>query len=168
MKIILAFLTGMLTWTLAEYCLHRFLGHVPKRLLMRSRFHKEHKKHHFIKDYFAGTKEKAMTAAVVGPITWLLTQSLAFTVGFLMMYLVYELIHRRLHVFPPTHAYAAHMRRHHFYHHFVDETKNHGVTTPLWDLVFGTYAKPEIISVPRKLAPNWLSQNPAPGWILKP
>lgn len=33
---------------------------------------------------------------------------------------------------------------------------NHGVTSPIWDIVFGTYVEPEQIRVPEKLAMEWL------------
>jgi hypothetical protein len=33
---------------------------------------------------------------------------------------------------------------------------NHGVTTPLWDIVFGTYEEPETIRVPKKIVMPWL------------
>ena len=34
---------------------------------------------------------------------------------------------------------------------------NHGVTTPVWDLVFGTYERVEgPVKVPRRLAMRWL------------
>jgi hypothetical protein len=34
--------------------------------------------------------------------------------------------------------------------------KNHGVTSPLWDKVFGTYEAPAQVRVPRRLAMIWL------------
>ena len=52
--------------------------------------------------------------------------------------------------------YGRWARRHHFHHHFVDPKTNHGVTTPLWDLVFRTYRTPEVIPVPAKLCMRWL------------
>jgi hypothetical protein len=34
---------------------------------------------------------------------------------------------------------------------------NHGVTTPVWDLVFGTYERVDgAVAVPRRLAMRWL------------
>ena len=56
----------------------------------------------------------------------------------------------------PRSWYARWARRHHFSHHFTDARYNHGVTTPLWDLVFRTYRAPDKIHVPRKLAMDWL------------
>jgi sterol desaturase/sphingolipid hydroxylase (fatty acid hydroxylase superfamily) len=33
---------------------------------------------------------------------------------------------------------------------------NHGVTSPIWDVVFGTYQAPGVIVVPERLAMRWL------------
>jgi hypothetical protein len=35
---------------------------------------------------------------------------------------------------------------------------NHGVTSPLWDIVFRTYERPVVVRVPRRHAPKlpWL------------
>ena len=41
---------------------------------------------------------------------------------------------------------------------------NHGVTSPVWDVVFGTLQKPGIIKVPRKLQMRWLV-DPATGAV---
>jgi hypothetical protein len=34
--------------------------------------------------------------------------------------------------------------------------RNFGVTSPLWDKVFGTYDDPGVVTVPRRMAPVWL------------
>ena len=36
---------------------------------------------------------------------------------------------------------------------------NHGVTTSLWDHVFGTWQASEEVRVPRKHAPRWMVAN---------
>jgi sterol desaturase/sphingolipid hydroxylase (fatty acid hydroxylase superfamily) len=84
--------------------------------------------------------------------------------GLVTFYGVYEWLHRREHTHAGIGAYGRWARRHHFHHHFVDGRRNHGVTTPIWDLVFGTYARPERIRVPAKLCMAWLL-DPATGAI---
>ncbi|MFI5301772.1 MAG: hypothetical protein ACHREM_27090, partial [Polyangiales bacterium] len=71
-------------------------------------------------------------------------------------YGVYEIVHRRDHTHPGIGPYGRWLRRHHFYHHFVDARCNHGVTSPLWDWVFGTFRTPTTIPVPRRLSMAWL------------
>ncbi len=164
----MAFITGMLFWTFLEYMLHRFLGHIPKKPSIYSRFFKEHSKHHHKKDYFAATIDKILTTVALAPLAFGgvyflfdVTAASWFTVGFIGMYYAYELLHRRLHVKGPIHRYAAYMRAHHFYHHYEDETMNHGVSTPIWDIVFGTYRKPDIIHVPARYKMDWLPAQPS-------
>lgn len=161
-QIIFSTILGALLWTLTEYVLHRFFGHLKLRYLVRSRFYKEHSKHHLVRDYFAGPRDKLLTVLVTAPkimlaSSWMAGVAIggAFTFGFVVMYFTYELVHYRMHIKAPPHAYASKMRAHHFYHHYVDETMNHGVTTPLWDLVFGTYRKPATIVLSEKFKQRW-------------
>jgi sterol desaturase/sphingolipid hydroxylase (fatty acid hydroxylase superfamily) len=161
------FILGAFLWTFTEYVLHRFLGHVKKPVLVRTRFHKEHTKHHLIRDYFASSWDKLLMLVIISPLLFSLSYALTsfwnalfFTLGFALMYLTYEVVHLRLHIAAPIHSYASRMRAHHFYHHFVDEKMNHGVTTPFWDKVFGTYRAPGIITYPSKFRLNWIEQSP--------
>lgn len=34
--------------------------------------------------------------------------------------------------------------------------RNHGVTSPLWDMVFRTHEKVDVVKVPRRHVPPWL------------
>lgn len=158
---ILAVLLGATGWTLAEYCIHRWAGH--DRRLTGNPFGVEHITHHSKGNYFSPTYKKIVTATVVGGMMlgpaalvagW--AHGAAFVIGFVISYLLYELFHRWEHVHPGLNAYGRWARRHHFYHHFHDPKVNHGVTTPVWDIVFGTYRQPDVIRVPRRLAMPWL------------
>lgn len=162
--ILIATILGAMGWTVTEYLLHRFLGHELKGLFRKFLFFKEHMKHHHKKDYFASTKDKLLTAFGIGPVVFALTYFVGnllfasvFTASFLGMYYVYEVVHRRLHEVAPKHAFAGKMRAHHFYHHFVDERMNHGVTTAFWDKVFGTYKEAKFIPIPKKFSLDWIS-----------
>ncbi len=157
----IAALLGAATWTLTEYCVHRWLGH-DKRLRPNP-FAKEHIRHHVEGDYFAPSWKKAAAALlifalVLGPAIVIggLAPGLAYGAGLVGFYLFYELLHRLEHVHAGFGFYGRWARRHHFYHHFVDARFNHGVTSPVWDLVFGTYRTTDKITVPRKLMMPWL------------
>jgi len=165
MSYLVSGIIGFLTWTLAEYLLHRFLGHELIKLKKWSKFYREHAKHHFIFNYFVSGKDKAMAFVKVGPVLFFLSALISdaphatvFTGSFLGGYLIYELIHRRLHLVAPPNRFAAHMRAHHLYHHFVDESVNHGVTTDFWDRVFGTKVAVESVAIPMKFKLNWLKE----------
>ncbi|MEL6180069.1 MAG: sterol desaturase family protein, partial [Myxococcota bacterium] len=91
----------------------------------------------------------AILIGTVGP-------GIAFTLGFLLSYVGYEVLHRRVHTHPPVGPYGRWARKHHFYHHFSRPNLNHGVTSPIWDVVFGTLETPEMVRVPAKKAMSWL------------
>ena len=158
---VIALLLGAVSWTFLEYVIHRWMGH-DKRF-RPNLFAAEHIQHHSRGNYFSPAYMKVLsalvTALILSPIAWYMAGAelgLSFVVGLVCMYLVYEWVHYRDHVHPGYGPYARMIRRHHFYHHFVDPRFNHGVTSPFWDMVFRTYRKPGLIRVPEKLAMRWL------------
>lgn len=160
MSAVIAGVVGALTWSLAEYLLHRFAGHYPKGKVAFSR---EHLAHHTDPTYFTPTPKKARTAAVITavagtPVALALgpLHGLVAIGGFLAAYIGYELVHRRIHTHRPLGPYGRLIRRHHLYHHFGAPKMNHGVTSPIWDMVFGTYVRPERVRVPVKHALRWM------------
>lgn len=166
---IAAMVLGALTWTLLEYVIHRWMGH--DRRFKRTPFGIEHVRHHIEGDYFSPSWKKVLiaagAAAVLGvpAIAIAGTTGLAYLAGLIGFYTAYEVLHRREHTCAGIGPYGRWARRHHFHHHFVDGRTNHGVTSPLWDLVFGTYEQPTVIPVPRKLCMPWLL-DPATGDVL--
>lgn len=147
------FVLGALTWTLLEYLIHRWMGH--DRRFRKSPFGVEHVRHHIEGNYFAPTWKKVLFAAGVGGVL-LLVADFPYVAGLLAAYGAYEFLHRREHTHAGIGPYGRWVRRHHFHHHFVDGRTNHGVTSPIWDVVFRTYDPPSRIRVPRKLCMPWL------------
>lgn len=154
-------LAGVLLWSIAEYLLHRFLGH--DRRTWPNGFATEHTRHHSEGDYFAPTWKKALVATVAVPLVSALAallvgpaRGLVFGLAFVAMYAAYEWVHRRAHTHRGIGPYGRYLRRHHFHHHFENPRANHGVTSPLWDIVFGTFEAPGRIRVPVKLRMRWL------------
>lgn len=162
-----AVVAGVATWSLAEYLLHRFLGH-DKRTWPNP-FATEHIRHHSQGDYFAPGYKKALAAAATLALVLPLAMALAgvalgglYSGSFVAMYLTYEWFHYRAHTHAGLNAYGRFLRRHHFYHHFGNPKANHGVTSPLWDWLFGTLEPADRVRVPEKLAMVWLL-DPATG-----
>ncbi|GIV34356.1 MAG: hypothetical protein KatS3mg031_1891 [Chitinophagales bacterium] len=163
----ISLISGMLTWTLLEYLIHRFLGHQKKE---NNPITVEHHRHHREGNYFAPLWKKLLLAAVVVPLIALpagmllgFYYALLFALGLTGTYLFYEVFHKLLHVMRPLTSYGRWARKHHFYHHFKNPSKNHGVTTPLWDYLFGTYEQvKQPLRVPQKMAMPWLVKNPEP------
>jgi sterol desaturase/sphingolipid hydroxylase (fatty acid hydroxylase superfamily) len=165
-NVIVAVAAGVLTWTLLEYIIHRWMGH--HRRFKRTPFAVEHIRHHIEGNYFAPTWKKAIFGTLVAVVLSVPAILIAGAVGItyvtalMTFYFMYELLHRREHTHAGIGPYGRWVRRHHFHHHFVDGRVNHGVTTPLWDHVFRTYQRPTVIPVPRKLVMEWLL-DPATG-----
>ena len=157
---LISFFSGVALWTFLEYVLHRFLGHEHKG---KNFFKDEHSLHHQKVHYFAPIYKKIGAAVSVA---LLLTVSLsfffewqpvvAFVLGLIGMYGLYEATHSRFHRRGPIAKPFIILRKHHFYHHFHQPKLNHGVTTRIWDRIFGTFHRVETVSVPRKMTMDWL------------
>lgn len=156
---ILAFVLGALGWTLTEYILHRGWGHKGGS---KNIFSVEHLRHHADVMYFAPPWKKfvgalAALALISPPLVWFLgTVGFVGATGYIVMYLIYEVIHKRLHTHAPLTSYGRWARRHHLYHHYKRPQLNHGVTSPIWDFVFRTLEVPAKIRVPRRNALPWM------------
>lgn len=151
---ILAFAAGLFTWTFLEYAMHNWLGHLSKG---RNEFSRQHLSHHANTDTFAPPSSKAAMATpilvLLGvlaslPLGWGLGTT--YALGVTTLYVFYEVLHRRTHTHAPWEPYGRWARKHHLHHHFCSPKANHGVTSPLWDVVFGTYERPSVVPIPPK------------------
>lgn len=164
-------LCGVASWLVAEYWIHRLLGHVWRA---NTAFRAEHLRHHIEGNYFAPAWKKAIAALVMLPAltaaAWLvlpLGRALLYAGGFLGMYLTYEFIHYWIHARPARTAYGRWIRHHHLVHHFNTATRNHAVSLPLFDRLWGTDRQVERVRVPRGLAPPWMHQLPGGEWVAR-
>lgn len=141
------FFGGWLAWTLIEYVLHRFLFHLaPRNEADKMRAFLMHGYHHdFPDDRMRLVAPPVMSwgpAAIIGisffflfgPHVW----SVVFA-GTLTGYIAYDWIHYYTHHGRPTGGLGKWMRRYHMKHHYKDGNAWYGVSSPLWDYVFGTY-----------------------------
>lgn len=149
-----------MSWTAVEYGLHRVAMH---ELRGRGLASQEHLKHHADVTYFSPASKKivsaAGTTAVAYPIVAVAAGrrwATAFTVGLISTYFAYEVAHRRTHTHPPRTRYGRWARRSHLHHHFGAPMRNFGVTSPVWDRLWGTYDDPGVVVVPSRMAPTWL------------
>jgi dihydroceramide fatty acyl 2-hydroxylase len=135
-----AVLAGVLFWTLAEYWIHRLVFHGAMV------FEPMHQMHHALPKDMIGIASWGTFLAFAG--IWLIAETFAggalgsaFTAGALLGYLFYCAIHVRFHHHGPgakLSRYVAFMNAHHASHHRGGKG-NFGVSSPLWDFVFGTY-----------------------------
>jgi sterol desaturase/sphingolipid hydroxylase (fatty acid hydroxylase superfamily) len=151
---------GIVMWTFMEYLIHRFLGHQKRG---KNPVRKEHKRHHAEAHYFAPLYKKLFLATlfftfstVVTGLLFTFQMGIYFSLGLAGMYFIYEITHRRFHIKEPLIRYGLRMRKHHFFHHFGNPSVNHGVTTALWDRIFGTFKRPDVVKVPDQMTMIWL------------
>lgn len=141
---------GWLAWTLFEYVLHRWVFHwQPGHPALRRLVFTIHGIHHV--QPFDGTRVMMPPAASVplAATLWGLCALVlpapardVFFAGFLMGYLQYDVTHWACHRRRFGARLGRHLKRHHLLHHHVEPDRNFGVSTPLWDRVFGTVIGP--------------------------
>jgi dihydroceramide fatty acyl 2-hydroxylase len=143
---VLLVLAGLFLWTLTEYWLHRKLFHWEPDHPIGSRMHFIiHGVHH---DHPNDKMRLVMPPGASIPLAllffgafWLVFGSpTAYPIfaGFLVGYLTYDYMHYYLHHFVPKSALGKRLREQHMRHHFQDHRYGYGVSSPLWDVVFGT------------------------------
>lgn len=133
------FLASVALWTLLEYLLHRFaFHHMPYLRRM-------HELHHSAEHELIGTPTWISVCAfgmlVLAPLMVLddLSVATAVSAGLMLGYLWYVAVHYVVHHWHPGHStYLYRLKRRHALHHHHDQERNFGVTTGLWDRVFGT------------------------------
>lgn len=139
-------LPGLLVWSLAEYLLHRFLFHFPatsafgKRLVFLF-----HGVHHDLPNDKTRLVMPPAGAVIVMSILWVLFSLVIpapwvepFAAFFIVGYLIYDYTHYATHHFAMKSPLMFAIKRHHLQHHFTTERARFGVSSPLWDWVFGT------------------------------
>jgi len=147
---------GVLFWTLLEYLLHRWLFHFepnPASEPQRDASFLIHGIHH---DYpwdrdrlvMPPTVTAVIAVAVWFAFRWMGTAEYAWFAGTVAGYIWYDLTHYYLHHAAPTTAAGKWLRKYHLVHHFQTPGRRYGITTPLWDFVFGTYPRDKYQGLP--------------------
>lgn len=148
--IILTFLAGMLFWSFFEYCIHRFAFHFIAENERAVKFvyliHGNH--HEYPRDkerLFMPPVPSLILASVVFSILFLLfslagikENVFAFFPGFILGYLMYGSMHYAIHAWNPPFKWMKPLWRNHHLHHYKNEHMGFGVSSTLWDHVFGT------------------------------
>lgn len=136
---------GLFTWTLIEYCLHRFAFHFPAKNRAEKKvvytIHLVH--HHYPNDHhrlFQPPIVNLFLASLFMGAGYLLLGSNAFIFvpALIMGYMLYSFTHYSIHKFKPPFRFMKPVWRHHILHHYRYPEKAFGVSTFLWDRLFGT------------------------------
>ena len=148
--VLMAVACGWLGVSLLEYVLHRFVFHrsFPDTPSGRMESFLTHGYHHAYPDdpdrlvlppiqsipmaVFVAAGDIAVFGRCVG---------LAAFAGSALGYIAYDEIHYLVHHHRPRTAIGTWLRRYHLLHHHAKEVARFGVSSPLWDFVFGTYGR---------------------------
>lgn len=143
-KVIMLYITGMVSWSLMEYILHRYVFHFVNDWKWTKRFHYiVHGVHH---DYprdeerlFMPPVPSLIYATLFFSIFWLLLghYSFYFMAGFINGYSIYAFTHWSIHAFQPPKPLKF-LWKHHNMHHYRTQEKAFGVSSTFWDHIFGT------------------------------
>lgn len=140
---------GLFIWTFTEYSLHRWVFHYEPTSAFGKRIHfLVHGIHH---DYPRDSTRLVMPPPVSLPLAalfWLAFRALfgvhyePIFAGFLLGYVAYDTIHYATHHWKSEGPVSKYLKEYHLRHHYIDDHKAYGVSSPIWDWVFGTYAQP--------------------------
>jgi sterol desaturase/sphingolipid hydroxylase (fatty acid hydroxylase superfamily) len=146
--ILLLLVSGLLSWGLVEYALHRFIFHYDARSESgRKLVYAAHLSHH--ED--PGATDRIFTSLRMSvPIAagyWLLAWAAAGSwraasylfIGLVAGYFSYEWLHFQAHHGRPRLRLFRYLRKYHLLHHHRTPGLRFGVTSPLFDLAFGTF-----------------------------
>lgn len=139
------FFVGLLAFTLVEYLMHRFLFHMELTTKFRKRIqyimHGVH--HEFPKDKDRLAMPPLASLTIATTLLFLLRLVMAdyvfaFLPGFLTGYAGYLFVHYIVHAFQPPKNLFKILWVHHGIHHYKDQERAFGVSSPLWDFIFRT------------------------------
>ncbi|WEK36700.1 MAG: sterol desaturase family protein [Candidatus Pseudobacter hemicellulosilyticus] len=144
-RMALIYLGGMFFWTFFEYIMHRYIFHMIADSQRAQKFiyimHGNH--HHYPRDrerLFMPPVPSLIIASAIFGIMYLIMRNNAFMFfpGFILGYLMYGSMHYAIHAWNPPFKWMKPLWRNHHLHHYKDEHKGYGVSTTIWDRVFGT------------------------------
>jgi sterol desaturase/sphingolipid hydroxylase (fatty acid hydroxylase superfamily) len=142
------YISGAFFWTFFEYLMHRFVfHHHSDNEKMQKVIYTAHGVHHeYPRDrdrLFMPPIPSLIIACIVFSIFSLVMGPHAFMFfpGFLTGYLIYGSMHYAIHAIAPPFKFMKSWWRYHHLHHYKDDSKGFGVSSPLWDHVFGTVPK---------------------------
>jgi sterol desaturase/sphingolipid hydroxylase (fatty acid hydroxylase superfamily) len=141
---------GLFFWTLTEYTLHRFVFHHRPSSGWGKRLHFiMHGVHHA---YPNDATRLVMAPAISIPLAllfyWLFglmfgpaLRPAAFA-GLISGYICYDTLRYATHHWPMKRGIWRMLKHYHMRHHYQNDEAGYGVTSPVWDFVFGTRLPP--------------------------
>lgn len=150
LRVFFQFIAGMFIWTLFEYFIHRFVFHaIAKSERALKVVYVIHGNHHEYPRDRQRLFMPALPSLLIASCVFLAIYSVAYLVGytewvfsffagFILGYLVYGSMHYAIHAWNPPFKWMKPLWRNHHLHHYKEQEKGFGVSSTLWDHVFGT------------------------------
>ncbi len=144
-RVALTYIAGMFFWTLFEYIMHRYIFHMIAESERAKKFiyimHGNH--HHYPRDkerlFMPPIPSLLISGTIFGLMYLLMGKNVfMFFPGFILGYLMYGTMHYAIHAWNPPFKWMKPLWRNHHLHHYKDDHKGYGVSTTIWDRVFGT------------------------------
>lgn len=142
---VLMFFVGLLAYTWVEYMTHRYLFHMGTYTRLRAKFqYTMHGVHHeFPKDKERLAMPPLLSITISTLLLLLLRLVLgdlvfSFLPGFLIGYALYLTIHYMVHAYQPPKNALRFLWVNHSVHHYKDGDGIYGVSSPIWDYIYGT------------------------------
>jgi 4-hydroxysphinganine ceramide fatty acyl 2-hydroxylase len=139
---------GVLMWTLLEYIVHRYIFHYEPTSRPGKTLHFIiHGVHH---DYPNDASRLVLPPVISLPLATLFYVLFAFSfggfappiwAGLVSGYVCYDMIHYATHHFAMRSKVGLWLKQYHLRHHYKDDEAGYGVSSPLWDYIFGTTRK---------------------------
>jgi sterol desaturase/sphingolipid hydroxylase (fatty acid hydroxylase superfamily) len=145
------FVIAAIAAPIVEYCIHRFVEHgsvmykTKPTAAIWKRIHYDHHQNPANPAVLLGAPEQVIVGSLLCSIPIGLIaggyQCAAATAGLGLFHAgVVELVHANSHIpVLPDWRYFRYLKALHLMHHFRNETVNFGVTSPVFDMLFGTY-----------------------------
>jgi len=151
LPVAIGYVGGLLLWSLAEYLLHRYVFHYePKAEWLQRVWYLIHGVHH--------EQPQCKTRLVMPPILSIPLALLHYGLfvlvvgvllhsplwvaplfaGFITGYLIYDMVHYATHHLGMKWGFLKFLKRYHLLHHYKTPDDRYGISSPIWDVVFGT------------------------------
>ena len=139
------FFVGWLAFTWVEYNVHRYVFHMraytEKRKELQYTLHGVHHEYPKDKERLAMPPVVSITIATILLLILRLVMGdfvFAFLPGFLVGYASYLGVHYMVHAYQPPKNFLKALWVNHGIHHYKDGEIVFGVSSPLWDYIYGT------------------------------
>lgn len=139
------FLGGIFFWTFFEYIAHRFLFHLVSDRERIKKFsyilHGNH--HHYPRDrnrlFMPPVPSLILSSSIFLMMYFFMGENVfMFFPGFALGYLLYGTLHYAIHAWRTPFKWMKPLWRNHHLHHYKNDNHGFGVSSTLWDHVFGT------------------------------